>query len=127
MPLYMLPFPLLYRAIIKSSHQLQQVMSSSSNIEQVYYYDPFCSSPTQEDFTFTCLISLQEAAFGFTPYLLLLLWGHGLASRKRVISIRLFFFSNGDIITFLAGHRKDPEKTIRKGQELPLFLASSSL
>ena len=52
--------------------------------------------------------------------------GHGLASRKRVISIRLFFFERG-YHTFLAGHRKDPEKTIRKGPELPLFLASSSL
>ena len=49
-----------------------------------------------------------------------------MASRKRVISIRLFFFERG-YHTFLAGHRKDPEKTIRKGPELPLFLASSSL
>jgi len=81
-------------------------MSSSSN--RLW---PLLLFPMQEDSTFTCLIPFKKRLFGFTPYLLLLLWGHGLASRKRVISIT-FFFERG-YHAFLAGGLGDPEKTIR--------------
>lgn len=74
--------------------------------------------------TVTCLISLQEAAFwayAVRSYFITL--GPWAGKRVYLRDFLTSFFQRG-YLTFLAGHRKDPEKTIRKGPELPLFLAS---
>ena len=95
-------------------------MSSSSN--RLW---PLCSS-THLGLSF----SSRRGLFGFTQYpLLLLLWGHGLARRKPQKG-HLYHLSDSSFFergyhTFLAGGLGDPEKTIRKGPELPHFLASS--